>query len=218
MDDEKISLGTGGALPRTKCRKDKLAFYIIGLPASGKSEVSASLADHFGAIILDCDYAKRKFPEYRAPFGASVVHEESSLVVFGGQGQYAQEPSVLQYAVKNGYNIIIPKIGDVQCKVHDFAAMLNKTGYTTHIVLVRLDREKATQRALFRFEQTGRYVPLQLIFDVYGNEPTITFFDLMLSNDGTFKSYTMISSDVPKGTSKKLIFASEQSPIQQEML
>ncbi len=218
VDDEKITLGRGGALPRTKCIKEKNAFYIIGLPASGKSEVSNILSDEFGAIILDSDFAKRKFPEYAAPFSASVLHEESSIVTFGGKGEFAQEPSVLQYAVQGGYNIVIPKIGDVLSKVTDFSNALVKGGYRVHLVLVRLDREKATQRAVFRFIKTKRYVPLQLIFDVYGNDPTITFFDLMLQDQAPFKSYTLISSDVPKGTPKKLMFASENSPITQEIL
>lgn len=85
-DDEKITLGRGGALPKTPLRKDKQAFYVIGLPASGKSEISSILSDNYGAIILDSDYAKRKFPEFPTDYGATVVHEESSIVVFGGSG------------------------------------------------------------------------------------------------------------------------------------
>ena len=83
-DDEKIVLGKGGALPKTPLRKEKQAFYVIGLPASGKSEISSMLSDNYGAIILDSDYAKRKFPEFSTDYGATVVHEESSIVVFGG--------------------------------------------------------------------------------------------------------------------------------------
>ncbi len=74
-DDEKISLGNGGALPKTKLKKNRQAFYLVGLPASGKSEISNIISDSFGAMTLDSDYAKRKFPEYDScAFGAAVVH------------------------------------------------------------------------------------------------------------------------------------------------
>lgn len=219
--DDDITLHNGGVLPITTLQKNRTAFYVIGLPASGKSGISNKIADNFGAIILDCDYAKRKFPEYEASaaYGASALHEESSVVIFGGgNGPYAAEPSVLQYAVEQGYNIVIPKIGDVADKVVAFARGLLELDYTIHLILVRLDREEATRRALYRFIETGRYVPLQLIFDVYGNDPTITFFDLLLAKCSCFSSYTMISSDVSIGQPKKLIFSSENSPITEDLL
>ena len=113
---------------------------------------------------------------------------------------------------------MIPKIGDVADKVVAFARGLLELNYTIHLILVRLDREEATRRALYRFIETGRYVPLQLIFDVYGNDPTITFFDLFLAKCSCFSSYTMISSDVSIGQPKKLIFSSENSPITEDLL
>lgn len=217
--DDDIKLGSGGARPRTSCRRERNAFYVIGLPASGKSEISNLLSDQFGAIIVDSDFAKRKFPEYESEYGASVVHEESSIVTFGGQGKFSQEPNVLQFALEGGYNVVIPKIGNARDKVLQFAAGLKQLNYIVHLVLVRLDREKATQRALFRYDRTGRYVPLQLIFDVYGNDPTITFYDMvMLDENQTFYSYTMLSSDVPKDAKKELLYRSERSPITKEIL
>ena len=182
-DDEKITLGKGGALPNTTLQKNKQAFYVIGLPASGKSEIAGLLSDNYGAIILDSDYAKRKFPEYEAECGATIVHEESSIVVFGGKEPYASEDSLLKYAVQNGFNIVIPKIGDVSSKVLAFAQSLERAEYDVHLVLVRLDREIAVRRAFTRFSKTGRYVPLSLIFDVYANDPTITFYDLLYQNN-----------------------------------
>ena len=211
-NDEKITLGKGGALPNTALKKDKQAFYVIGLPASGKSEVAGLLSDNYGAIILDSDYAKRKFPEYQAECGATIVHEESSMVVFGGKEPYASEDSLLKYAVQNDFNIVIPKIGDVSSKVLALAKSLQRAKYEVHLVLVRLDREIAVRRAFTRFSKTGRYVPLSLIFDVYANDPTITFYDLLHKNE-IFSSYTMISSNVPLGEQKKVIYKTDKSPI-----
>lgn len=213
--DDSIALGKGGALPKTIIKKTAEAFFIIGLPASGKSGIATRLSDRYGAIILDSDFAKRKFPEFSTTdFGASVVHEESSVVVFGGQGEYVNEPSVLQYAVENQINMVIPKIGDKPERIATFANNLKALGYSVHLVLVRLDREKATRRALDRFIKTRRYVPLSLIFDEYGNNPTITFYDMkqLRAYSSIFKSFTMISTDVPLGTPHKIMLKTKYSP------
>lgn len=206
-DDDDIALGKGGALPITELHHDSQAYIVIGLPAAGKSELTDRLSDELGAMIIDSDYAKRKFPEYRIAFGADLVHDESSIIMFGGQGEWAQEPNVLNYAVSNKCNIIIPKIGDDTQKIEQLAANLKLCGYAVHLVLVRLDRRLATQRACERFLRTGRYVSLPLIFDVFGNDPTITFYDLLLSST-TFESYKMYSADVPRGEPKKLMYSS----------
>ena len=209
-DDEKIRMGSGGALPKTSLRSERKAFYIIGLPASGKSEIASKISDEYGAMILDSDYAKRKFPEYQQNYGAAVVHEESSLVVFGRQGRYSSENSLLKYAVENGHNIVIPKIGNVGSEVLELASTLERIGYEIHLILIRLDREKAVQRAFRRFTSTKRYVPLSMIFDVYSNEPTITFYDLLYTNK-VFSSYTMISSDVPRSSPKQIVYSSDDN-------
>ena len=210
-NDDDITKGFGGALPRTELKKDRQAYYIIGLPASGKSSVANNLSDKYGAIILDSDFAKRKFPEYNANFGASIVHKESGIVVFGG-GSYSDENSILQYAVSQGYNIVIPKIGDCSKSVAEFSEKLKQLKYDVHLILVRLDRRKATLRALDRYAETERYVPLSLIFDEYSNNPTITFYDMMHLKR-VFKSYTMISSDVPRNHKKELLISTKNSPV-----
>lgn len=212
--DDDISLGNGGALPQGDLQKNKTAFIVIGLPASGKSGIACQIADDFGAIILDSDFAKRKFPEYQALFGASLVHNESSSVVFGGFNGHETEPNVLSYAVSNSMNMVIPKIGDTGPKIYSFAKGLTDKGYQVHLVLVRLDREKATQRAIERYRKTKRYVPISLIYDVYSNNPTITFYDMMMLKryKKAFESFTMISTDVAFGCDAEVMYASPKSP------
>lgn len=214
-NDDDISMGKGGLLPKTPLLSEKKAFVVIGLPASGKSGVASVLSDKFGAMILDPDYAKRKIPEFKCEFGATLVHEESSLIIFGTQN--SKEQNVLLYAVKNGYNIVIPKIGSDSEKIQEFADYLHEIGYTVHLVLVRLDRAKAVSRACKRFLDTGRYVPLSLVFDVYGNNPTITYYDLKRMRRN-FKSFTMISSDVGVKESKIILDISKKSPITEDLL
>lgn len=208
--DDDIAKGVGGVLPLTPPCNNKEAFILIGLPASGKSYVAQILADKYGAIILDSDYAKRKLPEYEIEFGASIVHEESSVITFGGRKEYAKEASVLQYAISNQYNIVIPKIGNDINHIQTFVSELTSANldYKVHLILVRIDRHESVRRACNRFVQTGRYVSLSRIFDVYGNDPTITYYDLFFQSD-IFESFSMISAEVPIGSPFKIMYSTK---------
>ena len=67
-----------------------------------------------------------------------------------------------------------------------------------------------------RFIESGRYVPIGLIFDGYANDPLNTYF---LLKDGIdldiqpFDSFGLISTDVPKGNRPRILQASTSSPI-----
>ncbi|MGR5231707.1 zeta toxin family protein [Vibrio harveyi] len=176
-NDDEIKLGKGGAT----CEDLKLegkAFIVIGLPASGKSSVASKIADFYNAAIIDSDFAKRKFPEYTLPQGATVVHEESIAVTFGSDSD--NEPSVYEFFTNKKANIVIPKIGHDIDSVLGLRDALLKEGDSqydeVHLILVSVDRKISTQRALNRFLKTDRYVPLGLVFDVYANDPTLTYY------------------------------------------
>ncbi|EHU4977830.1 hypothetical protein KY909_003642 [Vibrio vulnificus] len=179
-DDDRISLGHGGSLPKTGLKYEGKAYIIIGLPASGKSTIASAIADHFNAAIIDSDYAKRKFPEYCLPQGASIVHDESTLVTFGDESGMSDEPSLYEFFTKDTSNIVIPKIGHDEESViglRDKLLSNDVANYSeVHLVLVSVDRSISTKRALKRFLKTDRYVPLSLVFDVYANDPTLTYY------------------------------------------
>ncbi|HCO73243.1 MAG TPA: hypothetical protein DIT16_00105 [Clostridium sp.] len=194
-NDDEIKLGKGGAKPKTELKCDKKAFYIIGPPASGKSTIANKIADKFGAYILDSDYVKRKLPEYKNQIGsASLVHEESDAIISRGK-----DLNLLDHCVKNGYNITIPKIGHRIDGICNYCEAINNAGYEVFIISVDLDRVKATQRAYYRFKETQRYIPLALVFDGYGNQPTLNYFKLRQNKLPFLKGYAQISTDVEKG-------------------
>lgn len=193
-NDDDIKLGKGGAAPLTTPQHNKEVFYVIGPPASGKSGIASILADAFGAYILDSDYAKRKLPEYNQQGGASLVHEESDAIIFSrAQG------NLLQHCISEGLNMVIPKIGQNADNIKSFCSRLKKFGYKVYLISVDLDRAKATQRAYARYIQTKRYIPLSLIFDGYGNDPTLNYFKLKQRNNRIFSGYAQISTDVKRG-------------------
>ena len=192
-DDDKIRMGHGGALPQADVSKTKQAFIVTGLPASGKSGIASVIAEANGAVILDSDFAKRKFPEFKRPYGAHVLHEESKLVIQGNP----HDPEALSlevYCLEEGCNVVIPKIGDDVADLCQLAASYKEQDYAIHLTLVSLDRQQATIRAYHRFVSSKRYVPLSLIFDVYSNNPTLAYFRLKQTHAALFASFGEVST------------------------
>lgn len=199
-DDDEICLGKGGSLPTTGVRAEKKAFLIIGLPASGKSGISNLIADKYHAVIIDSDYAKRKLPEYhKLQWGASLVHLESSKIVSGFKESYKGIIALQALSISKGYNIVIPSIGEKSEKLIKTAEELKDLGYEVHLTLVALPKQEATIRAIRRFNQSGRYVPLGMIFDDLGNDPSLTYYLLKCERTNLFKSFGAISTDVKLG-------------------
>lgn len=193
--DDDIKLGIGGAIPVKGIQSEYKAFIIIGLPASGKSTIANKIADENGAIILDSDYAKRKLPEYSLyPAGASLVHDESSAIISKFTKENDNLNSVYTQCLMAGHNMVIPKIGNDIKGIKEFAMVLTEAKYETHLILVSLSREDATKRAIKRLDETGRYIPLGLIFDVYGNDPILTYYLLRTKYPTLFSSYGAIST------------------------
>ncbi len=209
-DDEKIKLGIGGSCPK-EVKRDKTAIIITGPPASGKSKVASALADQYGAYLLDSDYAKRKFPEYNdRNGGASYVHDESDTLIFGeGYG-------VFEFCVFEGANIVIPAVGKTENSLDQVIKKIKLVDYTIHLVNVCLDRYDCLIRAVNRFEDTGRYVPLSYIFDEVSNEPERIYFITkrkFKDRKDIVSTFAQLSNDVPKGKNPYIIEADKESPV-----
>lgn len=215
-NDDQIKLTHGGACPLGEILSNREAFIITGLPASGKSGIANSIADEKGALIIDSDYAKRKLPEYdQYEYGATLLHKESSRIVSG----FTDKPkrfdgiiSVSEFAITRGYNVVLPKIGHTLKDLLKLAESYRKLNYKVHLTLVNLDRRKATIRAIERYLDTDRYVPLGLIFDGYGNDPILNYYQLKSHFKDFFESFGMISTNVNKGEKPKCIECFDNNP------
>lgn len=195
-NDDKVCFGNGGAMPKKTIRK-KQAYLLIGLPASGKSSIAAQIAKAKGAMVLDSDLSKRKLPEYTLyPWGASLVNAESSIIVFGDKSD-PSFTSLYELAVREKYNIVIPKIGAEPQDIIPYCINLKKLKYNVHLTLVYLPKEKSTVRALNRYLSSNRYVPLTLIFDVFSNNPALTYFKLKNARQEYIDTFGIINTDVP---------------------
>lgn len=207
--DDMIRLGKGGAKPATE-KNDAQAYIVMGSPASGKSGIAERLADENGAYILDSDYAKRKFPEYRHyKGGASLVHREADKIIFNS------ENSLFVHCVYNRCNMVIPLVGRTVGSVEDICLKLMEAQYRIHIIDVALDRYQCVCRAYRRFQKTNRYVPLSYVFDEVGNEPERIYFLIKRAYAGhdSFVSFSQLSTDVPEGEPPKVLECSAGSPI-----
>ncbi|MCL2036475.1 MAG: zeta toxin family protein [Oscillospiraceae bacterium] len=190
-DEDETRLGKGGAKPIGSQPKDnKICCLIIGLPASGKSGIANVIADKTGSYLIDSDLAKRKLPEFlKEKAGASLVHDESTEIT----------DKLLDRCMKLGYNIVYPKIGNDFDSIKNLCETFKSKGYEINLTLVGLDRKLATQRAYNRFRETGRYIPLSLIYDGYANDPTLTYFKMRQQESHLLSGYAHLDSNVEKG-------------------
>jgi hypothetical protein len=202
-DDDSIRLNNGGALPKGKnLKSNRQAYFVTGLPASGKSQIVNTVADAASALVVDSDYAKRKLPEFNGtPGGASLVHDEANEIMFVGKN------SLIAKCIAMGYNIVIPKIGSTIDSICSLKEVLISAGYEVHFTLVELDRFSATCRAYERFKRTGRYVPLSLIFDGYANDPILVYYK---HKSNKWSSWGAVSTAGP--TPKKIESSSVDNP------
>lgn len=129
--------------------KGQHAVIIIGPPAAGKSNIANPLAERYRAAIVDPDDAKTAIPEFANGLGAAAVHEESSLM--------AKE--VFADLLKDGSNVVVPKVGADPDSIRRFAAALKAKGYTVDLAHVQAGTDNSQRRNIKRFLKSGRLVP-----------------------------------------------------------
>ena len=145
-NENNISLGNGGSLPiNLRPERERQAYYIIGLPASGKSCVANVLSTMYSACVIDLDIAERKLPEYKQIYGPCVTHSEANRIVFG-TGRKGFDTPLLDICINQGWNIVIPKIGNKFEVINNLATVLHENNYSTHLLLTEIDRKTSVKR------------------------------------------------------------------------
>lgn len=123
---------------------------IIGLPASGKSSTLVDpISSEFHSRLIDCDEAKKEFPEFNNGWGADVVHKESQMVC----------DKLFRNCLVKKENIVLPKVGSDSTKLlNNYIQKAKLEGYKVYVHYADLDRNKALGRMLKRFCETGRFL------------------------------------------------------------
>lgn len=174
-------------------KKERKAFIVMGLPASGKSSaVAEPLAKENGALIIDSDDAKKKLPEFADGLLAAAVHEESSGIA----------ERVVSRALEKGDNIVLPVVGKTESSLQEKIDLLKSEGYTVELHYVDLPVEKAVERGKARFKETGRLVPLDYIRKV-GLKPKENYDKLKVQKG--VDHYVEWDNDVAYGRRPRLL-------------
>lgn len=173
-------------------RNDKQFYFLMGLPASGKSAVANQVQQERGARIVDSDIAKELFPEFDNGLGASALHIESSDIA----------EQLLHESFARGENIIYPGVGKGENTVRRLIGSARKNGYDVHVYFVDLPIEKAMDRVVKRFRQTGRFVSPAYL-EAVGSQPRQVFEGI--KQESIITSWSDYSNDVPFGSQPRLL-------------
>ena len=179
--------------------RERKAFLVIGRPAGGKSSVFANpLSNKHQARILDSDTVKPWLEGYDGGYGAGYVQDESASIM----------EEALKVAIKNGENMIIPKIGGKSCIA--LAEMLKSEGYTVELYYNEVAEGSSLMRAASRFAEKGRYLDLSYLTSIK-DKPEKTFREY--ADSGLFSYAEWRNNDVGFGEEPSLVWNSDQGPL-----
>lgn len=157
-------------------RQEHKAFIIIGRPAGGKSSVFANpLSSEHGARILDSDIVKEWLDGYDNGFGAGYVQNMSSDIA----------ELATQMAVKNGENIILPRVGGWAESVIREAVALRFAGYEVQLYYNDVVPDTSYMRSMSRFAKTGRFLSLDYLTSIE-DKPSDIFRKFAQENIGGY--------------------------------
>lgn len=173
-------------------KKEKILDIVIGLPASGKSSAVVEVLSKIrNAKIIDNDEVKKQIKEFNNGWGAGLVHRESKLL----------NAVIFEESLKNGDNIILPKVGGYELDIRNIIDESRKYGYKVNLHYVELNRNLAMLRLLTRFITEGRFLSPNLIYqdnnNIIGNKIKNTYNNLI--NDNYIDGYTMWDNEVAMG-------------------
>ena len=185
----------GNPAPLFTPARERWADVVLGLPASGKSSavVNPARKEH-RALLADSDEAKILADGFDNGAGASAVHQESSDII---------DDLLLPRAMRRGDNLAIAMVGKNTVKIEELLRRLKLHGYTTKLHYVDLPAEKAMQRTVTRYVETGRAVDPAYI-EKLGNQPRETF-DKLRDRDDLVDADSEVSTDVNFGEKPRLI-------------
>lgn len=173
MRDDIENRAFEGKDPAPTSRKP-IAYVMGGGGASGKGTILTLLTqqgvvDRAGAVHIDPDSIKGEIPEYEAILAAGdsraaeVVHEESSVL----------GKRVKKRAIGGKYDIILDVTLGEPKKGMQTLQELKDAGYEVRLFGVTIDPRIAVMRALIRANDTGRFVPIDMLLAAHkGFTPT----------------------------------------------
>ena len=182
-----------GGVHQLEIANDRKIDIVMGPPASGKSTVSEPLVVENQAVLIDADEAKKLLPEFDGGNGANAVHEESAEIA---------ERIMLNEALKEGKNIVLPMLGKNMAKVDKLLDGFESAGYTINLHYVDLPLEKAAQRMLTRHVTNNRLIPISYMMGI-GDQPLNTYNAVKLRSG--VNGYRKLNNDVAFGQAAQIV-------------
>lgn len=152
-------------------RHEKVAVYLVGNPASGKSMIGNPITRDLGGRMIDNDEGKALLDGFENGANAGGVHREAVVLT----------QRLFIDAVNRGENIVIPTVGKTlrsaeQDGLLDDIEMLKELGYKVHVVMMGLPKEEAARRAYERFRSQNRWVaPKAYVYEAVGDKPALNW-------------------------------------------
>lgn len=177
---------------------------VIGLPGSGKSSTLViPISEKYCSRVIDSDDIKAMLPEYNNGWGATIVHEESKLIL----------SKIMSRALNENENIVLPIVGSKYNSVLNNILKAKDNGYKVYLHMVDIPYSKAMSRMIKRFCNTGRYIPPLKMKQYEGGKIESVYEKLKNSNyiDG----YSKWNNDVKYDEKPKLIDG--KSPLEAEL-
>ena len=185
----KLAYGSGAKI------QGRRVDFVQGIPSSGKSSVVGdALVKKHGALVIDSDHVSKYLPEYNGGKNNGILHTEAADIAEG---------AVLKQAVINGDNIVMPVVGKNLGKMKAMIAEMKAHGYDVHLHLVDLPVDKAAERAIQRWKETGVFVDPDYVVNHVGLKPSKNY-DILKKEEGV-SSYAKYSNDVERGKPAKLV-------------
>jgi len=145
-----------------------------GASGSGKSTLLKQYVPNIqDYVIIDIDKMREYLPEYKG-WNANSTQEEVKDVynkLFDTLGNPCR------------YNIIVDGTMNKAKSYKPILDKLRKLGYKVLIMYVKVTKEQSIQRAMSRYQKTGRYVPKFVIDEIFMNG-TAAFDELKENSDG----------------------------------
>lgn len=173
-------------------RAKPICIFTGGAPGSGKSTFMRKYYNWLlnpSLFLIDSDEVRAKLPEYEG-WNASLTHEETSDIV----------NELIEYIAPKDCRFDV-LIDGTFTNLRKYKAMIKKVqelGYDTYAIFMHIDPKISMQRALERYQQTGRYVPRHIIEDVNQKGDSV-FQELKGSVNGWIEVDGVSSAILSKG-------------------
>lgn len=187
--------------------KKKIAIITMGGPGSGKSSVGGQIADD-AFVRCDPDNVKEQLPEWKEWTDPNDTWRGAAASM-QGESSYVSG-KIRDRAISEGKSLFIDGSGRDPEKMLSQIRNLKAEGYTVRIVAVHLPAEVGLQRAKLRSEDSGRYVPDDVVERIYEAVP-ISFRAVSKEVDH-FKLYDNLGRPAKLVWSKKDGVETEDDP------